>query len=159
ALSLYLHRQRSLAVRSLWRWTWTFSFLAYLVHFSYAWFGVFGGQVDTARVYPEAFHVGKDATILDLVRLHQGDAIAYSNLAVSVVWLLDVLLAWVEGRGNGFTATIHGLTWLYVLGSFLTATIYFYKNPTSYALGWVLVAAVAVSVVVRILRPIGRSRP
>ena len=38
-----------------------------------------------------------------------------------------------------------------VLVSFLVATVYFYKNPVAYALGWVLAVSTAVALVARLV--------
>jgi len=149
ALVLFPFRDRSPAVKNYWRLFWTFSLLAYAVHFAYAWFGVFGGQVETSRLHPELFHVAQGATPFDLIRAHQGDLIAFSNLVLTGLWLLDVALAWLARGSRGFVAFFHALTWLYVLVSFAVASVLFYKNMTSYAIGWVMVAATALALIVR----------
>ncbi len=160
ALALFPFRDHSPALRNLWRLFWTFSFLAYLVHLWYAWFEVFGGQLETARLHPESFHVTQSATILDLVIAQQGAVITYSNLAVTAFWLLDVLLAWVSGRGRGAprgpVVLFHGLTWLFVLVSFLVSSVVFFKNNTTYTMGWVLAGAVALALLIRLFskRPV-----
>src|SRR5206468_4016486 len=103
------------------------------------------------RLYPKLFHVPEQgATILDMVRAHQGDFVAFSNLVVTGLWLLDVGLAWVARGSRGVVAFVHGLTWLSVLISFLVASIYFFKNNTTYFLGWLMVGAVALSLLIRL---------
>jgi hypothetical protein len=154
ALALFPFRDGSPGIRNAWRLFWTFSFLAYAVHFAYAWFGVFGGQVATATLHPTLFKVGENPTILDLVVAHQGAFIVYSNFAVTGLWLLDTILAWLAGgaRGSGRTVvvSIHVLTWLYVLVSFVIASVVFAKNNTILVMGWVMVGVVALSLVLRL---------
>jgi hypothetical protein len=151
-LALFPFRDRSPTVKNLWRLFWTWSFLAYAVHLAYAWFGIFGGQLETANLHREYYHLdpGKEPTILDLVVQHQGAAVAYSNLAVTLLWLLDVALVWITRGTRGFVAFFHAVTWLYVLGSYLVATIVFFKNSTTYCLGWLMVGVVVIAIVVRL---------
>jgi hypothetical protein len=154
ALALFPFRDRAPGVRNAWRLFWTFGFLAYAVHFAYAWFGVFGGQIATARLHPGLFHVPTHPTILDLVIAHQGTFVAYSNFAVTGLWLLDILLAWLGGGARGPARTtitaIHALSWLYVLVSFVIASIVFSKNNTILILGWTLVGVVALALLIRL---------
>jgi hypothetical protein len=154
ALVLFPFRDRAPGVRNAWRLFWSFSFLAYAAHFAYAWFGVFGGQLATARLHHELFKVPESPTILDLVIAHQGPFVAYCNLAVTGLWLLDILLAWLAGADRGrarpVVVTIHALTWFAVLVSFVIASIYFKKNDTILAMGWLLVVAVALSLIARL---------
>jgi hypothetical protein len=163
ALVLFPFRDRAPGVRNAWRLFWSFSLLAYLVHLAYAWFGVFGGQLETARLHHELFNVPERPTILDLVIAHQGTFVAYSNLVVTGLWLLDVLLAWVPGADRGrvrpVVVAVHALSWLAVLVSFVTASIYFKKNDTILAMGWVLVVAVALSLVIWLFRRGSRPAP
>jgi hypothetical protein len=156
ALALFPFRDRSPTSKNLWRLFWTWSFLAYAVHLAYAWFGVFGSQLETANIHREYYHLdpSKEPTILDLVIQQQGAAVAYSNLAVTVLWLIDVALAWVTRGARGFVALFHSVTWLYVLGSFVMSAIVYFKNPTAYRLGWLMVAVVAISLFMRLF-----SRP
>jgi hypothetical protein len=155
ALALFLFRDRSPAVRNLWRLFWTWSFLAYAVHLGYAWFGVFGSQLETANLYREYYRLdpSKEPTILDLVVQHQGVAVAYSNFAVTLLWLVDVVLSWLTRSARGFVAFFHSVIWLYVLGSFAVSSIVFFKNSTSYALGWSMIVVVAIALVVRLFSP------
>jgi hypothetical protein len=154
ALSLFPFRDRTPSLRNIWRLFWTFGMLAYLVHFAYAWFGVFGGQLETARLYPDLFKVAPNPTVLDLVIEHQGMQIAYSNLILTGLWFLDVALAWIaggaRGAGRGLVVVIHALTWLAVLVSFVISSIVFGKNSTILVLGWVMVGAVAIALIARV---------
>jgi len=147
-------------VRNAWRLFWIFSFLAYAVHFAYAWFGVFGGQLETARLHHELFKVPEDPTVLDLVIAHQGSFVAYSNFVITGLWCLDVVLAWfaggIRGRAHSVVVALHILTWLYVLVSFVIASIIFSKNNTILVMGWVMVGVVALSVLIRLFG--GRPR-
>jgi hypothetical protein len=151
ALALFPFRDRAPTRKNLWRLFWTWSFLAYTVHLAYAWFGVFGGQLETANLYKEAYHFDttRDLTILDLVLQHQGPAVFYSNVAVTILWLIDVLLAWVTTGARGVVALVHALTWLGVLISYLVASIVFFKNTTTYQLGWLMVGVVGIAILAR----------
>jgi hypothetical protein len=155
ALAFFPFRGRSPAVKNLWRLFWTWSFLAYAVHVAYAWFGVFGGQLETANLHREYYHLdpSKEPTILDLVIQHQGAAVAYSNLAVSLLWLIDVGLAWTTRGARGFVAFLHAVTWLYVLGSYVVASIVYFKNTTTYGLGWLMVGVVVLALLIRLFSP------
>src|SRR5262245_16726194 len=102
ALALFPLRRWGPAWWNAWRLCWTFSFAAYAVHFGYSWFGLFGDQIPLATAHPELYHVPNYPTVLDLVRVHQGSFVAYSNLGVSALWMLDVLLAWIAaGERDG----------------------------------------------------------
>jgi hypothetical protein len=152
ALALFLFRDRSPTAQNLWRLFWTWCFLAYGVHLGYAWFGVFGNQLETANLHRDYYHLdpSKDPTILDLAVQHLGVAVAYSNFTVTLLWLLDVVLSWITRGAKGLVAFFHTITWLYVLGSFAVSSIVFFKNPTSYALGWSMIVVVAIALVVRL---------
>ena len=152
ALALFPFRDRSPTAKNLWRLLWTWSFSAYAVHLAFAWFGVFGGQLETANLHRDLYHLDKDkeATILALVIQHQGAAVVYSNFAASLLWLFDVILCWTTRGSRGFVALFHALTWLYVLGSYFVASIVFYKNPTTYALGWIMVGVAAIALLIRV---------
>ena len=154
ALALFPFRDRAPGVRNAWRLFWIFSFLAYAVHFAYAWFGVFGGQLETARLHHELFKVPEDPTVLDLVIAHQGPFVAYSNFAITGLWCLDVVLAWLasgaRGGARSVVVALHILTWLYVLVSFVIASIVFSKNNTILVMGWVMVGVVALSLLIRL---------
>lgn len=151
ALVLFPHRRRSQGLLNIWRLTWTFGLLAYLIHFAYAWWGVFGGQVATANEYPTTygFPAGAHPTTFDLIVQHQGIEVLLSNLIVTAVWSVDALLAWTAGRAKGGLARVvsgfHVFAWLDVLISFVVATLVFPKNQVSTALGYLLVAATAIS--------------
>ena len=151
ALALFPFRHRSATRLNVWRLAWTFGLIAYLIHFAYSWFGVFGGQVATADQYPAAFGFDKDAhpTTWDLVVQHQGTFVLYSNLIVTGLWALDALLAWTAGRARGFfggvVSLIHFLAWLHVLASFAVSTLVFGKNRVSIGLGYALAAVVGLS--------------
>jgi hypothetical protein len=73
---------------------------------------------------------------------------------ITGLWLLDVVLAWVvrgaRGRVRAAVVSIHGLTWIYVLVSFLVASIYFFKNNTIFVLGWLMVGVVALSLLIHL---------
>lgn len=161
ALALFPFRLRSARLLNIWRLTWTFGLLAYLIHFLYAWFGVFGGQVATADQYPSAFGFPKEAhpTTWDLVVQHQGTFVLYSNLIVTGLWALDALLAWTAERARGFfggvVSLVHILAWLHVLASFVVSTLVFGKNRVSIGLGYVLVVVVGLSLLAWL---IGRFR-
>ena len=156
-LALFFFRNRSPAMRNVWALFWTFSFLAFFIHMLYGLFGVFGGQVETARLHPENYRVTNDATALDLLMAHQGRPVAWSILIIIGVWLVDVLIAWRGRKAAGGLRrafdVFHALNWLYVLISFLVAAILFAKNPTILAMGWTMVGTVAFAIVLRLICP------
>jgi hypothetical protein len=156
ALALFPHRRRGPSWWNVWRLFWTFSFMAYAVHLGYAWFGLFGDQIPLATAHPELYHVPKDPTVLDLVLVHQGAFVAYSNLGASALWAFDVLLSWlVPGEREGpFGWILTGerwLTWAWVIASAVVGSVYFPKHLVSIALGWIIILAVALSLLVRLL--------
>jgi hypothetical protein len=163
ALALFPLRSIGPAWWNAWRLYWTFSFAAYAVHLYYAWFGLFGGQILLATAHPELYHVPKDPAIIDLVRVHQGTLVAYSNLGVSALWAFDALLAWIApGEHDGILGWLlsveRWLAWSWVLVSAVVATVYFPKHQVSIVLGWVIVVAVVLALFVRLLgRLRGRS--
>lgn len=152
ALGLFPSRRLSAGRLNAWRLTWTFGFLAYLIHFLYAWFGVFGGQVATANRYPTRFGFAEGAKITtwDLVVQHQGEFILYSNLIATGLWALDVLLAWMAERARGFfgglVSFIHVLAWLDLMASFGVSTLVLGKNSESKGLGYVLAIVILFSI-------------
>lgn len=166
ALAAFPFRRRSAGLHNLWRLTWTFGLLAYLIHFAYAWFGVFGGQVATADQYPKSygFPDGSRPTTWDLVVQHQGTFVLYSNLIVTGLWALDALLAWTAARARGafggVVTFIHVLAWLHVLASFVVATLVFGKNGVSKGLGYALAVVVGLSLLGWLIGRLfaGRSR-
>jgi hypothetical protein len=155
ALALFPFRDRTPGLRNVWRLFWTFGMLAYLVHLAYSWFGVFGGQLATARLHPDLFKVAPNPTVLDLVIAHQGREIAYGNLVLTGLWAFDVFLAWVaagaRGAGRAIVVGIHALMWLAVLGAFVIASIVFAKNTTVFVLGWAMVGSVAIALLARLV--------
>jgi hypothetical protein len=75
AVCLYVLPARSAAQANYARLFWTFSYLAYLVHFYYAAFVIFGGVAGTFE--------------------HMRQPIAATNFLLTAWWTLDVLIAWL----------------------------------------------------------------
>jgi hypothetical protein len=120
ALCLYLLRQISPTAYSYWLLFWTFSYLAYLVHFVWAVFIIFGGFRETFT--------------------GQGAIIAGTNFLLTAWWGLDVVLAWLAPEKGWikwerlgvhlFTFAVFAVTLLYlkdgrirILGTILAASV------------------------------------
>lgn len=120
-----------------WRAFWTVGLLAYLLHF---WWAVFG-----------SFHGSFQAVIA-----RQG-LVAFSNFAVTGLWLADVVAAWALAahQTRWPLRMLRIVTWLLVVTSFVGATAIFRTGPVRY-LGWLLVAVIVAALVLRWFRT---SRP
>lgn len=136
--------------RNLWRLFWTLSLFGHIGHLIYAVFFVFGVQLETARLYPEYYGLSADnVSIYSLIVEQQTAFVVWSNIVVTILWLIDVLLAWTTSASGPKSWIFHVLTWLYVIVSFLGSTVYFDKNPVSYYLGIGLIVSVAISLLIR----------
>lgn len=113
-----------------WRAFWTIGLVAYLAHF---WWAVF-------RTYQGDF-----GAIVE----RQG-SVAYSNFAVTALWTLDVLLAWLLPPPRGaFAIALRFATWLLVAVSFLAAAAFF-RSGLIQQLGYALAIALIVAIAVRV---------
>jgi hypothetical protein len=116
-----------------WRCFWSAGWLAYLLHAWWAVFRAYGGDV---------------GAIAD----RQG-WVAYTNALVTMLWTLDVLIAWgAIPLGATVAIVIRFVTWALVTASFIVAAAVFRSGVTA-ELGYALAAALAVSIAMRFLRP------
>jgi hypothetical protein len=127
ALVLYL-LDRPLG--SWWRSFWTVGLLAYLLHLWWAVFRSFQGD-------------------LGAIVERQG-WVAYANLAVTVLWVLDVVIAWISrASGGAARATLRFLAWAAVAASFISASVVFrWGEPVAY-LGGGLAGLLVLAILVR----------
>lgn len=82
----------------LWPWWWTGAFLAYALHFHYAFDRMFDGS-------------------LTAVFQQQGTLVALLNLALSLLWLVDVVVLWRVKAERRWSCVLHATTMAFVLGS------------------------------------------
>jgi hypothetical protein len=115
-----------------WRAFWTVGLAAYLAH---VWWSVF-------RSYD-----GDVAAII----ARQG-WVAYTNFAVTLVWTLDVILAWAApASAVTVRVALRFVTWAGVTISFLMASAFF-RSGTIAMLGFVLAAIIVAALLMRYLR-------
>jgi len=140
ALHLFVRGDPSTGARSYWLLCWTFSYLAYLVHFSFAVFGLYGGSL--AAMYAK-----------------QGPLIATSNLVVTVLWTADVVLAWVSDRRAPWIRAERVAAHAAVALTFFVSGVLIFGGFAR-VLGLLLTAAVAWGLLRRVhLRPTEAVRP
>jgi hypothetical protein len=125
-----------------WPWRrrmfWTLGFAAYAVHFITAYFEAFGGL--SARVVAR-----------------QGPFVAYSNYAVSLLWLLDVaLLTWTTTRRWKVWASF-GVQ-LFVFASFFLAAVVF-KSGVVFWMGLAMVIGVVAGAAFQVVARWRRVEP
>ncbi|HKO08961.1 MAG TPA: hypothetical protein VJ487_14715 [Alphaproteobacteria bacterium] len=115
-----------------WRAFWTVGLIAYLLHFWWAVFRSFNGD-------------------LGAVVERQG-WVAYTNFAVTGLWTLDVLIAWVlPGRADTLARIVlRSVTWAAVTASFLAAAALF-RTGTIAQIGDALALALVIAFLVRVL--------
>ena len=93
------------------RWTWIAALLAYLAHFYYSLWGVFGRG---GRSFGDAVTVAWET---------QGALVTVSNFAVTVLWTLDAFLP--RGARGRWRDVLSVVTRLLVLTSFVLAALVF----------------------------------
>lgn len=125
ALALYLHAAGRRPLGNYWRLSWSFGLIAYLMHFYYGFWVMFGGG-------------------LDAVYAAQGALSATSNLLLTVVWTVDVALAWCVRSPGRLSRSYRGAVHLLVFASFFTSAVIF-RTGTVQVLG-ALMALVLVAV-------------
>lgn len=114
-----------------WRAFWTVALAAYLAHFWWAVFRAYGGDVGA-------------------IVARQG-WVAYTNFAVTIVWTLDVVLAWIMPASAGAARiALRFVAWAGVTISFLVASAFF-RSGTIAMLGYVLGAIVIAALLLRYL--------
>jgi hypothetical protein len=129
ALCLFLFREWSRAAYAYWLLFWVFSYLAYLVHFYWSVWVIFGGIGGTFR--------------------GQGVAIASVNFALTVWWGFDVVLALFVGSERKWIKIQRGLIHLLVAVIFIVTLLYLRgDNPMVRAIGYAMFFTIAISGVV-----------
>jgi hypothetical protein len=109
---------------------WTAGLVAYMAHF---WWAVF-------RTYQGDFRA---------IVEHQG-FVAYSNFLVTLLWIVDAVLAWVAtDLPATSTAAVRFVTWLAVGVSFVAASAVF-RTGTVQLLGYILGISLIVAAAVRL---------
>ena len=117
-----------------WRAFWTAGMLAYLLHFWWAVFGVFQGDL---------------GTIYD----RQG-FVAVTNALLTLLWIADVVVAWVRPWSPALWAIIlRAVTWALVTVSFFLAAAVFRDEALPKVLGILLAVGVVVAWRVAEIRP------
>jgi len=113
-----------------WRAFWTVALIAYLLHFWWAVFRAFNGD-------------------LGAVVARQG-WVAYTNFAVTILWTLDGLVAWLLWHRREAVACVilRFVTWAGVTASFLTASAIF-RTGTVALIGYAFAAALVVALLLR----------
>ena len=115
-----------------WRAFWTVALAAYLAHF---WWSVF-------RSYHGDFAA---------IATRQGWT-AYTNYAVTLLWLADVALAWLAPASrNGGRIALRFVAWAAVTVSFLMSSAFF-RDGAIAMLGMALAASVVASALLRCFR-------
>jgi hypothetical protein len=120
---LYDLRHAPAGVYNYWRLFWGFAFLAYLIHFYYAFVVFFDAdvhQVADRQTWP----------------------VAISNFVVTALWAASAALAWAGGRPGGTAYAFQWVAHVVVLGAVVVAGIVFKTGFVS-VLSWVAVAALA----------------
>lgn len=114
-----------------WRAFWTVGLAVYLVHF---WWSVF-------RAYYGDF---------DAIVARQG-WVAYTNFAVTILWTLDVILAWLAPASPAMRRIVlRFIAWAGVTISFLLASAVF-RNGMIAEIGFVVAAVLVVALLLRYL--------
>jgi hypothetical protein len=109
-----------------WRAFWTAGMLAYLLHFWWAVFGVFQGDVG-------------------VIYERQG-FVAVTNALLTVLWIADVVVAWVRPWSPALWAVIlRTVTWALVAVSFFLAAAVFRDEMLPKVLGILLAVGVVVA--------------
>src|SRR6266852_1222652 len=117
------------------RLTWTWSYVAYLIHFYYA-FGLTYGW-SFARTYSS-----------------QGAAIATNNFLVTAIWTFDVATSWSVRRSYRWLEIERWVTRLFVFVTFVVSSVFIFHGFVR-LLGISMMAAVILCVVARIVQVAG----
>jgi hypothetical protein len=120
------------------RLTWTFSYLAYLVHFYYA----FGVTYDAsfAKTYAG-----------------QGPVIATSNFTLTALWTFDVVASWRIREEHRWLAIERTVVRVLVFATFVMSAVVIFGGFVR-VLGISMILAVAICVALRVLEVVRRRR-
>lgn len=131
AIYLYILLGKSVRKNNYWLLLWTFSFLAYLVHWFYEVFGIYGGIQDFAA----------DGSAM-------GYAIAASKLILALWWGLDISLGWFSDSSATWIQIQRTGVHIYVGLSFLVANLIL-QAGFARTLGIILAISILVALLVR----------
>jgi hypothetical protein len=145
ALCFYLLRPSDTTWK-YWVSFWTFAYLAYLVHFCWAAFGLFEGDFQEMLNSPPGANEDTRRVL----------AYPIPDLVLTVWWGIDVLLAWKFTKDNRLVRWQRGVLHALVFGAFFGATVLTHReSQITYVLGLVMAVAAAAVLLVRAL---GRLR-
>ena len=136
ALCTFWFRHTSAAAAKYWLAFWTASFLAFLVHFYWAAFILFGE--DWARIFDKVAN-GRRVTL------------PVFDTLFTVWWGVDVLHAWLGKSENRFIRVQRVLVHVSAFALFVFATAREGEQPASRALGVAMGVVVFTSVVIRVV--------
>jgi hypothetical protein len=131
AACLYILRGESEARRHYAVLWWTFSYLAYLVHFYYTAFVIFGGVQGTFQ--------------------NMRPWVASTNFFLTGWWTLDVLIAWLANPDRAWVRWERGLALTFIVFVFVVTELFLRPTLIRY-LGAALVALVILCVLIRLSR-------
>src|SRR5262249_37215365 len=131
AICLYVLPARSAAQANYARLFWTFSYLAYMVHFYYAAFVIFGGVEGT---FEQMRH-----------------PIAAMNFLLTAWWTLDVLIAWLAPRDRNWVRLERAAAHVFIFLVYVITDLFLRPTFVRY-LGIVLVVSVLLCLLVRLAR-------
>jgi hypothetical protein len=143
AFCLYLFSSLNNAIRGYWRLFWTFSYLAYLFHFYWAVFVIFGGIAETFT--------------------GQGPLIASVNFVLTLWWGIDVVLSWTITNEPTWLRIERALVHVFVLLVFVITALLLRPKPITKFLGMLTLVSVGFSLLIWIIgwepRGIGQREP
>jgi len=129
AACLYILRGESEARRRYSLLFWTFSYLAYLVHFYYTAFVIFGGVEGTFQ--------------------NMRTWVAGTNFFLTAWWTLDVLIAWIARPDRTWVRWERGLAISFIVLVYIVTELFLRPTPIRY-LGAALAALTLLCVLVRL---------
>jgi len=132
ATGLYILRGESEARRRYALLFWTFSYLAYLVHFYFTAFVIFGG--------------------VEGVFQNMRQMVATTNFVLTGWWTLDVLIAWLARPDRIWVRAERGLAMAFIVVIYVVTELFLRPTTIRY-LGAALAAVVILCVLVRVSRP------
>jgi hypothetical protein len=129
ALCAFALPGNSQRIRNVWLLFWTFSFIAYLFHMGYAIFSVYEGSM-------QKFLIG------------QGVFAAINNVAFTLWWTLDVLLAWFYHQDARWLRIERVAGHIYIGLTFVLSTV-FLKHGFINVIGLIMTASVIICLMMR----------
>jgi hypothetical protein len=135
AICLYVLPGGSAAQRRYARLFWTFSYLAYMVHFWFAAFVIFGGVAGTFE--------------------HMRRPIAATNFFLTGWWTLDVLVAWLAPPERTWVRVERAAAHAFVFLVFVVTELFLRPTAVRYV-AIALLTSVAICLAIRLSRPAER---